>query len=167
MDGPVDNHFINMLEGKLENTSFVRVDADTVDKLIKKEDDRQSKLSEDEQKKLKEYIEEIKGEQHFDIVLENMDENEQPMLITRPEFMRRMKDMSAMGGMEYMQDMQDSLNLVVNTNHPIMTDILNIKDDNTRKTKLKQLKDIALLSQNLLKGKDLTEFINRSVEVIK
>jgi len=83
------------------------------------------------------------------------------------EFMRRMKDMSAMGGMEYMQNMQDSLNLVVNTNHPIMTDILKTKDDNTRQTKLKQLKDIALLSQNLLKGKDLTEFINRSVEVIK
>jgi len=72
--------------------------------------------------------------------------------------------MSAMEGLEYMQD---SLNLVVNTNHPIMTDILKIKDDNTRQTKLKQLKDIALLSQNLLKGKDLTEFINRSVEVIK
>jgi len=168
MDGPVDNHFINMMEGKLKDTAFVRVDGDTIDKLIEKDEEVISKLSEDEQKELRKYIEELKGEHKLDIVLQSLSEDEQPMMITRPEYMRRMKDMSAMGGgMEYMQGMGDMINLVVNTNHPMMTDILKMKDAKKRQIKLKQLKDIALLSQNLLKGKDLTEFINRSIDVIK
>jgi molecular chaperone HtpG len=167
MDGPVDSHFINMMEGKLKDTTFVRVDGDTIDKLIEKEDEIISKLSEDEQKDLRKYVEELKGEHKIDVVLQNLSESEQPMMITRPEYMRRMKDMSSMGGMEYMQGMGDMINLVVNTNHPMMTDILKMKDAAKRQVKLKQLKDIALLSQNLLKGKDLTEFINRSIDVIK
>jgi len=168
LDSPIDSHFINQLESKLENTSFVRVDADTIDKLIKKEDAQPSKLSEDEQKKLQPVIESIVPKEKFTVVFESLSEKDAPMLITKPEFMRRMKDMSALGGggMNFYGSMPDMHNLVVNSNHPLISKIVNEKDENKQKQLTKQTADLAMLSQGLLKGEELTKFIKRSVELI-
>jgi molecular chaperone HtpG len=138
-----------------------------IDKLIQKEENKVSKLSEDEEKKLKEVIEKVVDTQKFSVVMENMSENELPMSITQPEFMRRMKEMQQTGGMTMMGDMPDTYNMVVNKNHKIMSEVLETEDEEKQKQIVNQLKDLALLSQNLLKGKELTEFINRSVNIIK
>jgi len=168
MDSPIDPHFINQLESKLENTSFVRVDADTIDKLIKKDDAQPSKLSDEEQKKLQPVVESIVAKEKFTVVFESLSEKDAPMLITKPEFMRRMKDMSAMGGggMNFYGSMPDMHNLVVNSNHPLISKILNEKDETKQKELTKQAADLAMLSQGLLKGEELTKFIKRSVELI-
>ena len=167
-DSPIDSHYINQLESKLENTSFVRVDADVIDKIIKKEDDQPSKLSEEEQKTLKPIVERMVPKERFTVVFESLSEKDAPMLITKPEFMRRMKDMSAMGGggMAFYGSMPDMHNLVVNSNHPLISKILNEKNADKQKQLTKQTADLAMLSQGLLKGEELTKFIKRSVELI-
>ncbi|MDF2436866.1 MAG: molecular chaperone of family [Bacteroidota bacterium] len=167
-DSPIDPHYINQLESKLENTSFVRVDSDTIDKLIKKEDSQPSKLSEEDQNKLKPVVESVVAKEKFTVQFESLSEKDAPMIITKPEFMRRMKDMSAMGGggMNFYGSMPDMHNLVVNSNHPLITKILNEKDEAKQKELTKQTADLAMLSQGLLKGEELTRFIKRSVELI-
>ncbi len=169
MDGVLDNHFINTLEQKFENTSFVRVDSDVPDKLIKKDEPMPSKLTEDDQKSIKPVFEEVAGKEHYHVVFESMSETSMPVQITRPEFMRRMKDMSMLGGggMSYMGSLPDSYNLVVNSNHPLITKIHNEVDAEARKSMAKQLIDIAKLSQNLLKGEELTGFIKRSIDILQ
>ena len=168
MDGVLDSHFINLMERKLDNSTFVRVDADTIDKLIKKDEEIPSKLNDAEKEKLKPIFEKNVEKSKFTIVMESMSESDQPVLITQPEFMRRMKDMSAMGGgMSYMGNMPDMYNMVVNINHPLIGQILNDADESNQNKTVKQLTDLALLSQNLLKGEALTEFIKRSVDIIK
>ncbi|MEI6822627.1 MAG: molecular chaperone HtpG [Bacteroidota bacterium] len=167
-DGVLDSHFINLMERKLENTSFIRVDAETVDKLVKKDDDLPSKLSDTEKETLKPVFEKNVEKQKFTIVFENLSETDQPVMITQNEFMRRMKEMSAMGGgMSYMGSLPDNYNLVVNTNHKLIGEILNEADESRQNNLVKQLTDLALLSQNLLKGEALTDFIKRSVDIIK
>lgn len=169
MDTMLDPHYINHLETKLKDISFVRVDADTVDKLIKKEENTISKLTEEQQKQIQPVIEETISKDQFHVVFENLSETDAPMLITRPEFMRRMKDMNSLGGggsMAFMGNMPDMYNLVVNSNHPLISRILNESDDATKKNLAKQATDLALLSQGLLKGESLTKFIKRSVELI-
>lgn len=167
MDSPLDAHYINHLETKLKDTQFVRVDSDTIEKLIKKEDTQVSRLSEEEQNKIKPVIEGVVPKEKYTVVFESLSETDAPMLITRPEFMRRMKDMSALGGgMSFYGSMPDMYNLVVNANHPLIGKIL-AESDNSKQTQLaKQAADLALLSQGLLKGEDLTKFIKRSVEMI-
>ncbi len=167
MDGVLDSHFINLMERKLENTSFVRVDAETADKLIKKDEEIPSKLNDAEKEKLKPVFEKNIEKSRFTVVMESMSETDQPVMITQSEFMRRMKDMSALGGgMSYMGNMPDMYNLVVNTNHPLISKILNESDEVLQNNTVKQLTDLALLSQNLLKGEALTEFIKRSIQII-
>lgn len=168
MDSPLDAHFINHLESKLENVQFVRVDSDTVDKLIKKDDTQVSKLTEEEQNTLKPIVEGVVAKEKFSVVFESLSESDSPMLITRPEFMRRMKDMSAMGGggMNFYGTMPDMYNLVVNSNHPLISKILAEKNGDIQAQLAKQAADLALLSQGLLKGEELTKFIKRSVEMI-
>ena len=167
METPIDPHFINMLESTLENVSFVRVDADVVEKLIKKEDELPSKLTEDQKNKLKELIEKQMEDKGFQVTFENLSEGDQPMIITQPEFMRRMKDMSALGGgMGYMGSMPDTYNLVVNANHPVIGRISDDQDEEAKGRLISQLVDLAMLSKNLLKGEKLTSFIKRSVELI-
>ncbi len=167
MDGVLDSHFINLMERKLENTSFVRVDAETADKLIKKDEEIPSKLNDAEREKLKPVFEKNIEKSRFTVVMESMSETDQPVMITQSEFMRRMKDMSALGGgMSYMGNMPDMYNLVVNTNHPLISKILNESDEEMQNNTVKQLTDLALLSQNLLKGEALTEFIKRSIQII-
>ncbi len=168
LDGPFDAHFINHLESKLKDTSFVRVDADTVDKLIKKEEAQPSKLSEEQQNNLKPLIEGVVPKERFSVVFESLSEKDAPVMITRPEFMRRMKDMSVLGGggMNFYGNMPDMYNLVVNSNHPLIGKILTEGDDAKQKQLAKQACDLALLSQGLLKGEELTNFIKRSVDLI-
>ncbi len=167
LDSPIDAHYINHLESKLTDTSFVRVDSDTVDKLIAKEETQPSKLSEEEKKQLQPIVEEIVPKEKFSVVFESLSEKDAPMLITKPEFMRRMKDMSALGGgMAFYGSMPDMHNLVVNTNHPLISKILNEKNADKQKQLTKQAADLAMLSQGLLKGEELTKFIKRSVELI-
>lgn len=162
MDSALDPHLMNMLESKWEKTRFVRVDADTPDKLIVKDEPIVSKLNDDEQEKLKKIVEE-RGKPGFSIQLEAMSENDMPVMVTRPEFMRRMKDMSALGGPNaFMRDMPESLNLVVNINHPLAGKILQESNPEVQESLIRQATDLALLSQNLLKGEELTRFIRRS-----
>lgn len=168
MDTVLDPHYINHLEGKLKNVSFVRVDADTIDKLIKKDDTNISKLTEEQQKQIQPVIEGVVNKEQFSVVFENLSETDAPMLITRPEFMRRMKDMNQLGGgaMGFYGSMPDMYNLVVNANHPLISRMLNENDKEKQSAIAKQAADLALLSQGLLKGEQLTHFIKRSVELI-
>jgi molecular chaperone HtpG len=166
-DSPIDSHYINHLESKLKDTSFVRVDADTVDNLIRKEEAQPSKLSEEEQNRLKPMVESVVPKERFTVSFESLSEKDAPMIITKPEFMRRMKDMSAMGGgMSFYGTMPDMHNLVVNSNHPLISRILNEGNEEKQKALTKQAADLAMLSQGLLKGEELTRFIKRSVELI-
>ncbi len=169
MDGVLDNHYVDYMERKLEKTKFARVDADTIDKLIVKEENTISKLTEDQQKDLKPVFEKELDTKSYTVVFENLSEKDQPVIITQPEFMRRMKDMQQMGGgqMAFMGDMPDQYNIVVNSNHPLVSEILEEKDEVRKDTLAKQLVDLAKLSQGLLKGKDLADFVKRSVEIIK
>jgi molecular chaperone HtpG len=168
LEGPLDSHFINMLESKLEHTTFVRVDADTIDKLIAKHAPSISVLSDDQQNQVKEIAQKQVPEQQYQIKLEHLQPTESPVIITRPEFMRRMKEMSAAGGGGYsfMGDMPENYQVIVNTNHPLMSRILSEKDDSKRNNDMKTAIDLARLAQGLLKGEELTEYIKRSVERI-
>lgn len=168
METMLDPHYINQLEGKLKDVSFVRVDADTIDKLISKEENNVSKITEEQQKVLQPIIEGAVSKEQFSVVFENLSEKDSPMLITRPEFMRRMKDMNQLGGgsMGFYGSMPDMYNLVVNSNHPLISKILAENDTEKQSALAKQAADLALLSQGLLKGEKLTNFIKRSVELI-
>jgi len=168
MDGILDNHFVNTLEHKFEKTLFRRVDSDTVDKLIPKEESTISKLDETQKETLKQLIEKNIEKEKFSVVFENLSESDAPLVVTQPEFMRRMKDMSALGGGQFgFGNMPEFYNLVVNSNHPLMGTILEKAQDEEKDQLVRQLYDLALISQNLLKGEKLTAFIKRSVDLIK
>jgi molecular chaperone HtpG len=144
------------------------VDSDTVEKLIPKDEEVPSKLSQEEQEKIKPWIEEAVDKERFHVVFESLSQDEMPMMITRPEFLRRMKDMSAIGGgMDYMGGLPDSFNLVVNSNHALVVDLLKTEDESVRKERISQMTDLALLSQQMLEGEDLTAFIERSLGMIR
>ncbi|MGB5394651.1 MAG: molecular chaperone HtpG [Lutimonas sp.] len=166
MDSPIVAHLMQKLEGANEKVRFSRVDADSMDKLIQKEENQISKLSDDEQKKLKEIIEEIVPKEKYTVQLEALDSKSNPFIITQPEFMRRMKDMQRTGGGGFMgmSNFPEMYNLVVNTNNDLMKKILSAKSK--RNEYVSQALDLAKLSQNLLQGKDLTQFIKRSFELM-
>ena len=156
--------------GRKDKISFARVDADHIDNLIKKEDTTISKLSDEEKDKLKGQIEGVIGEgSSFTVQLEAMDSAAQPFIITEPEFMRRMKDMQQTGGggMFGMGNMPEMFNLIVNTNHELVGEILNTKTAKKRERLINQSLDLARLSKGLLKGEELTKFIQRSYDMIK
>jgi len=168
LDGPIISHLIQKLETEKENISFVRVDADSMDKLINKGDDLPSVLSEDDEKSLKETIESVLAKEQYAVQFESMSPTSSPFTITRSEFMRRMNEMSATGGgMFGMNNMPDMYNLVVNGNHPLVSKVLGEKDADTQKAMLKEATDLAKLSQGLLKGEELTLFIkNRYKDLV-
>jgi molecular chaperone HtpG len=170
LDSPIISHLIQKIEGDNKNLTFVRVDSDNIDNLIKKEENTISKLSEEEQEGLKTVLETIVPKQTYTVQLQAMDSQSAPFIITQPEFMRRMKEMNQSGGgggMFGMGNMPDMYNLVVNTNSPLATTILNTKDKPSQEHLVKQALDLAKLSQNLLKGEALTAFVKRSFEMIK
>jgi molecular chaperone HtpG len=168
MDGVLDNHFINTLEQKLEKVQLKRVDSDTPDKLIDKDTKTESVLSKDDQDKIKSIFETAINNKNMTVSIKSMAPDDFPVIITMSEFMRRMKDMAKTGGGSYafMGSMPDQYNVAINGNHPIVQKILAAEADE-KKTKLaKQAFDLALLSQNLLTGADLTNFIKRSVDLV-
>ena len=168
LDSPIISHLIQKIEGDNSEISFVRVDADHIDNLIKKEDTAISKLSEEEQTSLKTVVETIVPKQNYTVQLEALDSQSAPFIITQPEFMRRMKEMSQSGGgMFGMGNMPEMYNLVVNTNSDLATTILNTQDKTTQESLIKQALDLAKLSQNLLKGEALTAFVKRSFDILK
>ena len=169
LDSPIISHLIQKIEGDNSKMTFVGVDSDHIDNLIKKEETTISKLSEEEQTNLKTVLETIVPKQTYSVQLEALDSNAAPFIITQPEFMRRMKEMSQSGGggMFGMGNMPEMYNLVVNTNSELATSILNNKDKIAQESLVKQALDLAKLSQNLLKGEALTAFVKRSFELIK
>jgi molecular chaperone HtpG len=169
MDSPLTSHLLNKLEQGTPDISFKRIDADTLDKLISKEESQISKLTKEEEEKLKPVISSQVEAGKFTVVFESLSEKDKPMFVTQSEFMRRMKEMQAAGGggMSMFGNMPETYNLVVNSNHPLISKILSETDEAAQKTLAKQAADLALLSQGLLKGKDLTEFINRSVSLMQ
>ncbi|CAN1569824.1 HtpG Molecular chaperone, HSP90 family [Flavobacteriaceae bacterium] len=168
LDSPIISHLIQKIEGDNSGMHFVRVDSDHIDNLIKKEESTISKLSEDEKESLKTSLETYIPKA-YTVQLEALDSNAAPFIITQPEFMRRMKEMSQSGGggMFGMGNMPEMYNLVVNTNSDLATSILNNKDKSAQESLVKQALDLAKLSQNLLKGEELTAFVKRSFDLIK
>ncbi len=167
MESPLTSHLVSKLEQKSENLSFTRVDADTMDKLIEKEEAIPSKLSEEEQEVLKPFIESTVEKEKFTVQFESMSEKDQPMIITQAEFMRRMKEQQMTGGGNMFGAMPEMYNLVVNSNHAIIGEIANEKDEAKKKDLIAQVVDLAMLSQNMLKGEAMSKFIKRSVSLIK
>jgi molecular chaperone HtpG len=169
LDSPIISHLIQKIEGDNSSMQFVRVDSDHIDNLIKKEESAISKLSDEEKESLKTVLETIVPKQTYTVQLEALDSEAAPFIITQPEFMRRMKEMSQSGGggMFGMGNMPEMYNLVVNTNSDLATSILNNTDKSAQENLVKQALDLAKLSQNLLKGEALTAFVKRSFELIK
>ncbi len=169
LDSPIVSHLIQKLESTKDNISFVRVDSDHVDNLIKKEESTVSKLSEDDKKSLDTVLKEVVPSDKFMVQLEAMDSSSAPFMITQPEFMRRMKEMQQTGGggMFGMGNMPEMYNLVVNTNSELVSQILNTKTKKKQERLINQSLDLAQLSQGLLKGEALTNFIKRSYDMIK
>ncbi|WP_298556690.1 molecular chaperone HtpG [uncultured Algibacter sp.] len=170
LDSPIVSHLIQKLESTKENITFARVDGDHVNNLIKKDENTISKLDEDQTKALDELLKEVIPSDKFTVQLEAMDSNESPFTITQPEFMRRMKEMQATGGgggMNMFGNMPEMFNLVVNTNSELVGEILGTKTKKKQERLITQSLDLARLSQGLLKGEELTNFIKRSYEMIK
>ena len=170
LDSPIISHLIQKMETSQEKISFARVDGDHIDNLIKKDEEAISKLSDQEKETLKTFLTDTIPAEKFSVQLEAMDSKSNPFIITEPEFMRRMKEMQQNGGgggMFGMGNMPDMYNLIVNTNHELVTEILNTKTAKKKQRLVNQALDLAKLSKGLLKGEDMTAFINRSYEMIK
>ena len=170
LDSPIISHLIQKMETSQEKISFARVDGDHVDNLIKKDEEAISKLSDQEKETLKTFLTDTIPAEKFSVQLEAMDSKSNPFIITEPEFMRRMKEMQQNGGgggMFGMGNMPDMYNLIVNTNHELVSEILNTKTVKKKERLVNQALDLAKLSKGLLKGEDMTAFINRSYEMIK
>jgi len=168
LDSPIVAHLIQKLEGSNEKTSFVRVDADSIENLIKKEENQISKLSEEETEKLKDFVTTAIDNTAYTVQPEALESEATPFRITQPEFMRRMKEMQAVGGgMMGFGGFPEMYNLVVNTNSPLVSQILSTTDEVARKALISQSFDLARLSQGLLKGEALTEFVKRSFSLLK
>ncbi|MFM1858372.1 MAG: molecular chaperone HtpG [Bacteroidota bacterium] len=167
MNSPIDNHFMQHLEMKLEKTTFKRVDADVVQKLIEKEEAAKHSLTEEQSNQVKALFEKALNNSAMKVEIESLPAEAMPVTITMEEWMRRMKEMSKMGGgpMSFYGSMPDSYKVAINANHKLIGKILSA-DESTQATLAKQACDLALLSQGLLKGADLTQFVNRSLEVL-
>ncbi len=169
LDGPLDNHFVNSMEMKLEKTKWKRVDADIADKLVEKDEKAESVLSKEDEEKVKKIFEEAINDKNYTVQLEALSPDELPVTLILPEFMRRMKDMQKMGGgSPYMMmgDMPDQFNAVINTNHPMVSKVLKTEAEDKQKGLATQAFELGLLSQNLLTGNKLTSFIKRSVDLL-
>ena len=165
-DTVIDNHFMQHLETKVGDITFVRVDSDTIDNLVQKEETRESVLSEKEQEKVKGFFEAALGDSGGFLSMKALSPEDHPVVITKPEFMRRMKEMQSMQGMD-MGMMPDSHNVVVNTNHPMIAQkLLKMKGAERKEGFASYLYDLARLNQNMLKGEDMSKFIEKSLEFV-
>lgn len=170
MDNVIDNHFMQQLEYKLGDVTFVRVDSDTVDQLVQKDESQESVLSEEQQEQVKTFFEGLVKEKDAgaSVSLKALSTEDQPILITKPEFMRRMKEMQALQGMQFGDGFPDTYNVVVNTNHPLVaTKLLEEESEDAKKELAQYLLNLAKLNQNMLRGADLTAFINKSIDFLK
>ncbi len=168
LDSPIDNHFIQHIESKLEKTQLKRVDSDVVEKLIQKDSTYANLLTEDQSKSVKELFEKAIANKTYSVDIEGLSPEEMPVTITMEEWMRRMKDMAQTGGgpMSFYGSLPDSYKVAINGNHPLVDKILKAENEESQVKLAKQAFDLALLSQGLLTGKDLTAFVKRSVELI-
>ena len=168
MDSPIDNHFIQHIESKLEKTQLKRVDSDVVEKLIQKDSTYANLLTEDQSKSVKELFEKAIANKTYSVDIEGLSPEEMPVTITMEEWMRRMKEMAQTGGgpMSFYGSLPDSYKVAINGNHPLVDKILKAENEESQVKLAKQAFDLALLSQGLLTGKDLTAFVKRSVELI-
>ena len=167
LDSPIISHLIQKMEGIKEKISFARVDGDSIENLIKKDEAVVSKLSEKEKEKLKPIIEEAVKDSGYMVQIESMDSKSLPFVLAKPEFMRRMKEMQQTGGGGMMGNMPEMLTLLVNSNHELVSQILNTKTSKKRDRLIIQALDLAKLSQGILKGEALTKFLQRSLDFIK
>ncbi len=165
LDGPLVSHWIGKLELSEENIAFSRIDADTLDKLILKSEDIPSKLSKEDEEKLKPAFESIVSKDKFNIKFESMSQDEAPIIITQPEFIRRMMEQQKLGGGGFYGAFPETYNLIINANHEKVVGLLNKEEQEKNKT-IKQLTDLALLSQGMLKGEALSNFIERTIEQV-
>ncbi|SEF92552.1 molecular chaperone HtpG [Algoriphagus boritolerans] len=168
LDSPIDSHFIQHLETKLEKTQLKRVDADVVEKLIQTDSTYANLLTEDQSKAVKEIFEKAINNKNYTVEVEGLSPEEMPVTITMEEWMRRMKDMAQTGGgpMSFYGSLPDSYKVAINGNHPVVDKILKAEGEEAQLKLAKQAFDLAMLSQGLLTGKDLTAFVKRSVEMI-
>ncbi len=165
LDGPLIPHWIGKLELSEENIAFSRIDSDTLDKLIQKSEDIPSKLSKDDEENLKPVFESIVAKDKFNVKFESMSEDEAPIIITQPEFIRRMMEQQKLGGGGFYGAFPETFNLIVNANHQKIVGLLN-KEAQDKTEAIKQLTDLALLSQGMLKGEALSNFIERTIEQV-
>ena len=170
-DCPLDAHFVNLLEGKLKDVTFKRVDADAIDRLVEKEERTKFEISEEDAKYVTGVFEEIlPKENKYEVKVENLGETNVPILITQSEFMRRYRDMAALGGgMNFYGELPESYNITVNAENPVVRKIMGetgVKALTADNTLLRQVTDLALLSNGMLKGKALADFIKRSEELL-
>ncbi len=165
LDQGIDSHFANKLEQKLEKSSFKRIDSDSVDKLIESDVERESIISKDDQEKVKELFKKVIDNEAYQVEVEGLSEEEMPVVVTLPEFMRRMKEMQMTSGMPMMGDLPDSYKVIINGNSKTISKLLEASEDK-KEDIAKYTYDLALLSQGVLSGSDLTQFINKSVELI-
>jgi molecular chaperone HtpG len=166
LDGPLVPHWVSKMEQDQGDLTFARVDSDTLDNLIKKDEEIPSKLSKDEEEKLKVIFEGAVNKEKFKVEFASMSETEAPIIVTQPEFIRRMMEQQKMGGAGFFGAFPESYQLVVNSNHPKVGAILGDKDEQVQADKVKQLTDLAMLSQGMLKGEALSKFIERSIELV-
>jgi len=166
-DSQLDSHFINLLESKFKESTFARVDSDHIDRLIQKEDIEKPDLSEEETKAIADSFKEaLPKENEYNITVENLN-SEEAVLITQSEFMRRYRDMAALnGGMNFYGSLPESYNVIVNYSNPIVKKIISDTDENSKINLIKQVTDLALLSNGMLKGEELSKFVKRSLSLL-
>jgi len=168
MDSVVDLHFLDFLERKLENVAFKRVDADIVDRLIEKEEENVlEKLTKEEKKNLEEWFKSAIADKNITVRIESLKETEDVIKLIQPEFMRRLHDMSKVAGGLLDPSMDKTYTLIVNANHPVITNLVDTVDEEKRKLQIEHLVDLAMLEQGLLKGEKLAKFIQRNFEILK
>ncbi len=165
VDNVIDNHFLSFAENKVEKITFVRVDSDTADRIIDKDEKIESVLSEKEQERLRELFVEVIGDDKVFVQLQPMGPEDSAVTVIKPEMMRRMRDMAAFNGMAFLAEQPEHFNVVVNSNHAVAAKLLRSKSEN-RSRMARQLFDLALLAQGMLKGSRLTEFVERSVDLM-
>lgn len=166
MNSPLTPHFISKLEQTYTDISFARVDSDSLDRLIQKEEELPSKLTKEQEEAIKPVFEEAVDKGKFTVQFQSMSEKDAPIIITQPEFIRRMMEQQKLGGAGFMGAFPESYNLVVNSNHPKISSLVEVEDEAVKKNTVKQLADLALLSQGMLKGEALDKFIERSIELV-